>query len=207
MSSSFPIAISFALTGAMLAGDLVLVKHFFSAEIAGEYSVASNLGKAAFFISGAVSGIVFAVVIRKLNEGVNELPVILLSVFVAAGAGSVIILLSFLFPVEIITTLFGERYIASIGLFQISSISMTIFSMNTVLFNYFLARKYYGYLYMSILSLAVFVSYLFLGNMSLASDLAISVLVLMFSILFWNLVFLFFIVRTKRIGIRYLAHS
>lgn len=199
MSSSFPIAVSFALTGAMLAGDLVLVKHFFSAEIAGEYSVAANLGKAAYFISGAVSGIIFAVVIRKLNEGISELPVIILSLIVAAGAGGVIVFLSFIFPVEIITTLFGDRYIGSIELFQLSSISMTIFSMNTVLFNYFLARKEYGYLYMSIFFLMLFVVFVFFNNMALASDLAISVLVLMSSILLWNLVFLFYIAKLKRI--------
>ncbi|EOD80113.1 capsular polysaccharide biosynthesis protein [Grimontia indica] len=185
---SIPVGITLFISGVLLSSDIVFSKYLFSSEVAGDYSVASNLGKIAFFVSGAISGIVFAITKGEMSKGNDTRKVLWLAILASLLCGGVVVLLSYLFPNEIILTLFGERYLSSASLFQVLSISMTLLSINTVCFNYFLAGGNYRYIQYSVFVLAIYSAFIIFGNVDSPQTLAYTVLGVMFLLLSMNIV-------------------
>ena len=189
IKQSIPVSATLFIGGALLSIDLLLAKRFFSESDAADYTVGSNLGKIAFFISGAVSSIVFAASKKKLSQGQNATDILLFSCFVAFLCGGVVCVSSLLFPELIVLTLFGEKYISSIGVFKVLSFSMTLLAVNTIFFNYFLARKVYFFIKVPFCVLAFIFLYPFLLEVPNVEGLANLILYSMFFVLFMNIYF------------------
>ncbi|WED22006.1 permease [Vibrio sp. JC009] len=192
-SRSVPIGLNFMIVGILITGDIVLAKHFFDPIVAAEYSVASNLSKIAYFVSGALGGVMYALVTKTLNQGESGLKVLFSSSLMALVTGGLVVSLSYLFPEQIITLLFGHRYLASKDVFQVLSLSMTLLSVNSIFFSYFLAKRNYTYQKPLLILLAIVVGYVFLFYGKDLSSLKMSLLVrnLMVIILLVNLYLVF----------------
>ena len=188
---SLPISLNFMLTGILITGDIVLAKHLFEPSLAGEYAVGANLAKIAYFVSGALSAVMYAMVTKSLNEGDSGVSLVVSSATIASLAGGVIVVLSYLYPDDIIKFLFGVRYLPAANVFNILSISMTVLSVNTIFFNYFLAKKEYMYLKILFLILVFLAANVFLSRDMLPIDLAYAVLKAMVLMLFVNVLLLY----------------
>ncbi len=195
LKQSIPVSATLFIGGALLSIDLLLAKRFFSESDAADYTVGSNLGKVAFFISGAVSSIVFAASKKKLSQGQNATDILLFSCFVAFLCGSVVCVSSLLFSEFIVFTLFGEKYISSIGVFKVLSFSMTLLAVNTIFFNYFLARKSYLFIKVPFFVLVFVFVYPFIWEVSNIEGLANLILYSMCFIFFMNVYFIFKLIR------------
>ncbi|GAB3478868.1 hypothetical protein GCM10027340_08510 [Marinomonas epiphytica] len=189
IKQSIPVSATLFIGGALLSIDLLLAKRFFSESDAADYTVGSNLGKIAFFISGAVSSIVFAASKKKLSQGQNATDILLFSCFVAFLCGGAVFVSSLLFPEFIVLTLFGKKYISSIGVFKVLSFSMTLLAVNTIFFNYFLARKFYFFIKVPFFVLTFIFLYPFVLEIPDVEGVASLILYSMFFILFMNIYF------------------
>lgn len=185
---SIPVGLTLFISGCLLSSDIVFAKYLFTASVAGDYAVASNLGKIAFFVSGAISGIVFAITKGEISEGSDTRKVLWLAILASLLCGGVIVLLSFFFSDEIILFLFGTKYLSSASLFQILSISMTLLSVNTVCFNYFLAGGYYRYIQCSTAVFAIYSAFVVSGHVETPQTLAYTVLGVMALLLSMNVI-------------------
>jgi O-antigen/teichoic acid export membrane protein len=71
----------------LLNADVLVVKHFFSAHDAGEYSAVAALSRAIYWGATAVAGVLFPKVVYRYAQGHTGLPLVAASLFlVAAGA-------------------------------------------------------------------------------------------------------------------------
>jgi O-antigen/teichoic acid export membrane protein len=91
--------------------DIILVKHFFASEIAGNYAVLSLLGKIIFFAMTAVSLVMFS----KISESDSEEKsrrIFKKSMLFASIMGIIILGAYFLFPSQLLGIIFGESYLS-----------------------------------------------------------------------------------------------
>jgi O-antigen/teichoic acid export membrane protein len=167
VKKSIPVGATLFISGALLSSDIALAKHLFTPYETGDYSVASNLGKIAFFVSGAISGVVFAMTHGEISKGNNTLKVLFLAILASLACGGIVVMIAIYFPEKLILLLFGKKFLSSIDVFQMLSISMTLLSVNTIIFNYLLARSEYGYIKYAIFILAL---YFFTANSGLVSN-------------------------------------
>lgn len=112
--------------------DVIQVKHFFDAELAGTYSSVSIIGRIIFYAASPVSIVMLPICAEKFRKGEN-----FIKPFLAAIGISTLICLTAVFvytefPHLIITTLFGETYLSAepyIGLFAILMLLYTVLYM------------------------------------------------------------------------------
>lgn len=187
VKKAIPVGVTLFIGGALLSADIIIAKNLFTPSETGEYSVASNLGKIAYFVSGAISGIVFAMTQGEVSRGESALRVLLMAILASALCGSIVVLLSIFFPEEIILLLFGEKYLSSAHIFQMLSISMTLLSVNTIIFNYLLAKSEYSYIKYAISTLVLYCVTAKSGVVTDSYELAILVTITMATLLATNI--------------------
>lgn len=197
---AIPIGITLFIGGVLLSSDLILAKHLFSPVLAADYSVASNLGKIAFFVSGAISGVVFAITKGEASQGNSTLKILILAIIASFLCGGVVIFFSLFFPGEIISFLFGSKFLSSQELFQVLSFSMTILSVNVVIFNYLLAMNQLAYIKYALILMLIYIIIANSGVIDSPNDLSYLVASLMLFLLLSNI---FCLLREfKMIGLR-----
>ena len=96
----------------MYSLDIIFAKIFFSAEIAGKYSVASMIGKMIFFGTSSISNAMFPISSEKFFKKAKEKSgkVIKKTFFVVSLLCFIAVIALFLFPKLIIGILFGNAY-------------------------------------------------------------------------------------------------
>lgn len=119
--------------------DLVLVKHFFSSYDAGNYAVASVLGKVMFFGSTAIATVLFPKVsqlnaVKKSSLGLLKKSILYVFLF-----SFLVFLAYWFFPSPIINLLLGSKYPVAITLLPLFGLAMFFFSFCNVLTFYNLA--------------------------------------------------------------------
>ena len=90
--------------------DVILVKHFFSAEEAGLYASLALLGKAVFFATWAVVTVLFPKVIEKEKMGLPHIDLFYKSLLIVAGLGLCMVLGSYYFGDIVLGLAFGSVY-------------------------------------------------------------------------------------------------
>ena len=130
--------------------DLILVKHFFSADNAGLYAAASVLGKALLFFPISVALVLLPLVSRKqtLNESSTQTvknTLLLAGGFLALGA-----VLFLLFPGFFLSVLFGIRYAEAAYLLRLFGIAVLPYGLIYLIMNYHLARRLSKFIYLMI---------------------------------------------------------
>jgi O-antigen/teichoic acid export membrane protein len=90
--------------------DIVLVKHFFSANEAGLYAAVAMVGRVIFAFSSAVVNSMFPLVAGTRDEEGKDIRVIATSLLLVLGTGSVLALGLSVAPAGLWTTLFGSGF-------------------------------------------------------------------------------------------------
>lgn len=90
--------------------DIVLVKHFFSAQAAGLYAAVAMVGRVIFAFSSAVVNTTFPLVAATRHEERKDLSVIATSLLLVLSSGSVLALGLWIAPGWIWTTAFGPGF-------------------------------------------------------------------------------------------------
>jgi O-antigen/teichoic acid export membrane protein len=126
--------------------DIVLVKHFFSAQPAGLYAAVAMVGRVIFSFSSAVVNTTFPLVAGTRDEERRDLRVIATSLMLVIGAGSVIALGLCVAPPWIWKSLFGPGF-ESTGRYSVSyllalyAITTVVYSLSTVIITFEMSYK------------------------------------------------------------------
>ena len=176
----------------LYSADVIIIKHYFSAEEAGFYSGIATIARIIFFLSGSVAGVLISHIKIENTDKENK-KTLIKGLFLIGSLGGVALLTFLIIPDIIIKVLIGQRYLAYAYLLPKLSILLFLVSIISLLFYYFLAlRKYF----LSVIALAspIFVLLLtYFNHQTLLqvvnNFLLISILILVFFFVryFWQL--------------------
>lgn len=124
---------------AFFTTDLLLVKHFFSAEQAGIYASISTLGKIVLYIGTPVTTVMFPFVAQKFhkNEGYRNIFLLCFSLLILLS--SVIVLIYYTMPQIVIGLLFGKNFIEGVKFLWWYGLFMMLLSIAMFLTQFYLS--------------------------------------------------------------------
>lgn len=143
--------------------DMVLVRHYFSAEESGMYAAASVLGKAVLYLPGAVVTALFPMVAENsaLQRGSASLMLNAVALtLLLSGAGAAFYLL---FAPELVTLLYGERYAEAGEVLRYFGLAMIPMALVMVAENFLIAqgRIFFVYLLLIVAPLQILAIHFF----------------------------------------------
>jgi O-antigen/teichoic acid export membrane protein len=121
--------------------DIIFVKHFFTSEEAGIYTVVSVLGKVIFFVSSAFTIPMFPLVSELHTKGENTLLILKKSLFYVISFSGIVIAAYWLSSSFIVHALYGAAYPAAVPLLGAMGIAMGLIALVMVYTTYLLALK------------------------------------------------------------------
>ncbi len=129
------------LATSLYSTDILLVKHFFTASLAGLYASASVSGKAIFFAATIVLGVAYPLFVKYQRKPRQEKLAFWLTFgfIVTVGTGGVIFFS--VFPHLWLSLLYGQRYHAAAPLLPLFALFMSALAVLNLLMQFTLARK------------------------------------------------------------------
>ncbi len=102
--------LSIALTS-MCSTDIILVKHFFTADEAGLYAALAKLGSIAFFGAAPIASVMFPHISRNHSRGKSYNRFFYLSLLLVLAISIPVVVIYKIFPILVIKFLFGSQFI------------------------------------------------------------------------------------------------
>jgi O-antigen/teichoic acid export membrane protein len=112
--------------GVLLSTDVLLVKHFFSTQLAGEYSAVAALGRALFWGATGVAAVLFPKIVARKVRGESGSHLIAASVALVALGGLLGFGLLSISSRALIVAFSGSGYAAAAGYLPWYAIGMTL---------------------------------------------------------------------------------
>jgi O-antigen/teichoic acid export membrane protein len=123
--------------------DIVVVKHYFDAHVAGLYAGVASVARIVFFITASVSQVLISSV--KMNAaGKQNTALLLRSALLLAVLGLPALLMLVLMPSMVVKVLMGDAYVTMSHLLPRLSTAIFIVSILNLLSAYYLALRRYG---------------------------------------------------------------
>jgi O-antigen/teichoic acid export membrane protein len=117
----------------LLSADVLLVKHFFSGQAAGEYSAVAALGRAIFWGAIGVATVLFPKVIYQESQGRSGSGIVAVSLGLVALGGVVGFAVLSLVARPVLIAFAGSAYPASASILPLYAIAMTLLGSASVL--------------------------------------------------------------------------
>jgi len=130
---SLIIIVSSLLQAVLLTTDVVVVQHYYSGQLAGEYSVVAVLGRGLFWISTAIAIVLFPKVVSKEARGLRALGMVAASLALVAAGGLVVFAVFSLEGRLVLTYFAGRAYIGAASYMGLYAIAMTLLGLGSVL--------------------------------------------------------------------------
>ena len=197
---SIPVAITYGILIIISYMDIPLVKHYFEEYQAGIYSSASIIGKIGFFLPTVLLHAFFPEVMNNDKLGKSSIPLLAFMLGITFLICSSYVLVVFFFKEIMITLLFGEKYLLAGEYLTRMTIFMSIVGVITVLFNFFLAKEIYHYLYISVFILVLGVFVFVFSEMNSPNDILDIFLNVSSTILAATMLYTFFLYRKHLYG-------
>ena len=144
---SLPVGLMWLAIALLTNMDIILVKHYSGPIEAGEYSVAAIIGRIAVFLPAVLLAVLFPQVSQNSKDGKSSVDTIITVMILTLVLSSGFTVFVYFFPEFIITTLFGDKYRAGAEVLLIITFAMALVAVLSVLFNFFLAKHIYSFLY------------------------------------------------------------
>lgn len=128
--------------------DLILAKHFLVGAQAGLYAAASEIGKIIYFLVGSLSVVLIPKAMEQKTNKIDSRIFLFKTIGITLGIALIGLLGYFLFPHLVVSLLYGIKYGGIEGIIIITGLTMTFFSISSLLINYFIAveRKKFVFL-------------------------------------------------------------
>jgi O-antigen/teichoic acid export membrane protein len=137
--------------------DIIVVKHYFSPEIAGLYSGISTIARILFFVTSSISAVLLASV-KLRAEPTHNRKTLLQAAALLIGLGGATLLLFSLFPSIVTTVLLGSRYRPFAALLPRLSLVFFVASLVNLFFSYGIALRRFSLILISLMgTVALFV--------------------------------------------------
>jgi len=111
---AWPILIGSVLLTIMFTIDVILVKRFFSPIVAGYYSAISTLAKVIFFAGTGLTRVMFPLVAERHEKGEWHKDLLYKSLIIVLIISIILIVIYTLFPNQVVSLLFGNKYLVDI---------------------------------------------------------------------------------------------
>jgi len=131
--------------------DVILVKHFFTAEEAGLYAAIALIGRIVFFATWTIVTLLFPKVIEKEKRGESHTHLFWGALAIVASIGLMIVGACFFFDELIIKILFGSAYIDMAHLLWVYALGTCLFACANVFAYYHMSLNKYIPVFLSIL--------------------------------------------------------
>ena len=159
----FPVLIANLIIAFTMQADMLLVNFLFSEKEASMYAAASVLGKAAIYLSGAITIAAFPIVAKQhaLNQSsIQILKYSLLITFILTSLGSIFY---YIFGEFIISKLYGISYTLAGNYLKWYGLMMVPLSLILLVENFLIAKKQvlFSYLFLLFLPIAGIALYFF----------------------------------------------
>lgn len=116
--------------------DVILVKRFFDADIAGQYAALALIGRIVFFATWSVVTTMFPIVAQKQKMGEPHGHLLWLSIGIVLAVSTPIVLLTFFIPESIVSVLFGPQYLEVAPLLWLYALATSMYALANVIINY-----------------------------------------------------------------------
>ena len=116
--------------------DILIIKHFFSPEDAGQYAALALIGRVIFFATWAVVTTLFPIVAQKHQRGERHAHLLGLGLGLVVLVSSVTISASYFFPELIVSILFGKAYLVMAPLLWLYAVATSLYALANVIVNY-----------------------------------------------------------------------
>lgn len=134
-----PVFISTLSLTSLYTSDVLLVRHYFSGTESGYYAALSLLGKIVFFAVSPITLVLFPLVSEHFTKGSGYLHFLYISIFFTLLGAGIITTLYFLIPEIVVEILFTRKYLVISNLAVDMGIFSSLYSLCTLLTNYFLS--------------------------------------------------------------------
>ncbi len=173
--------------------DMILAKHNLSDLVAGQYGALSVTAKVIFFATGVIAGVLFSMSSESNHKGGSSFQILKIALFLVLGASLFATAIYFLYPVWVLSILFGSKYHEVAPYLGWFAIAVTLFSVSNVIFQYLLSihktKISYAFLAIALATLVAFT----IGGKTVYAMLAINIVAQLSAIL----VGIFFLFREK----------
>ena len=197
---SIPVALTWGTLIIISYMDIPLVKHYFDEYQAGIYSSASIIGKIGYFLPTVLLHAFFPEVMNNDKLGKSSILLLAFMLGITLLICASYVLVVFFFKEFLITLLFGERYLMAGEYLTRITIFMSIVGVITVLFNFFLAKEIYYYLYVSMIVMILGTLSFFFVKMNSPNDVLNIFLYLSTSLLLITVLYTFYRYREYLYG-------
>lgn len=137
---AYPATIALFCMTSFITTDILLVKHFFPAVDAGLYAGLALIGKVVFYFSSPIGMVMFPLAVKKYTQGQSHhrlLAASLLLVFIPSVALTLFYFAAPVFSINFF--LKNKEYLAVADLLGLFGIYMTLYSLLSVLVNFYLS--------------------------------------------------------------------
>ncbi len=130
----------FGLTS-LISTDILLVKHFFSPEAAGAYSVLSLLGRIVYFLTAPITTVLFPLIVQKHTRNENYHGDFKLSLLLVLLPSIMITVAFFLIPEFIIRISTRSDYVSVAPALGFFGVYISAYSLLAIVTNFYLSIK------------------------------------------------------------------
>jgi O-antigen/teichoic acid export membrane protein len=157
------IMVALVCFNALINLDLVLAQHFLTGTDAGLYAAASEIGKIIFFMVGSLSIVLIPKAMEQKTNKIDSRIFLFKTIALSFVIALIGLIGYFLLPHLVVSLLYGPKYVGIEGIILITGITMTFFSISSLLINYFIAveRKKFVLLMMFFIILEIILITLF----------------------------------------------
>jgi O-antigen/teichoic acid export membrane protein len=131
-----------------LSLDILLVKRYFTGEIAGKYAALSSVAKLIFFLTGPVVSVMFPMISEKRTKGEKHYRALGLSIIVTSVVALLVLGVFSLFPYLVIKILYGQTYTTYSNLLPQVGLFIVFYVLINLFVNYFIAIKDFTFLWL-----------------------------------------------------------
>ncbi|HAJ38100.1 MAG TPA: hypothetical protein DCL15_20710 [Chloroflexi bacterium] len=155
--------------------DILIVRRFFVAEEAGAYAALALIGRMVFFATWSIVTAMFPIVAQRFRRGEAHRPLFYLSLGIVLGGSLLIVMVTALFPTQIVQVLFGSAYLAIAPLLWVYAVATMFYALANVVINYRLSIGSTGGTYLAIVAGVAQVATLWVWHATLAQVVWIQV--------------------------------
>lgn len=135
-----PVFLSSLGMTALISLDIILVKHFFQALVAGQYAALSLMGRSIFYLTSPITFVFFPLIAQKKERGEKLLGTLLLSILMIGGASLILSIIYFTFPKLVLTIFFpAEEYVSLSPYLGPFSVFILLYSLCWLFNSFYLA--------------------------------------------------------------------
>jgi O-antigen/teichoic acid export membrane protein len=169
--------------------DIILVKHFFAAELAGLYAAVALVGRVLYFAAWSIVSAMFPISAASKEE-TNKVHVLLLPFMIVLAMSIVFIVILAVFPGFIIHLVLGEGFSLAKPLLSLYATATGLYALAVVLMTYEMSRKIANTGWVQLIFSGALVLLIYMLHSSLRQVIVVQIVLMLLMLLVVSLPFL-----------------